>query len=217
MRPAGDYQLVAVVPSSYRPVHDLGVRAAAATREASWPPLSATLSGSGTGRHRRYGLGLPAAPTDDEKTGYSDRNLALIIRTSLASFGALLISQARFVFLNPVFTWVFLPFVVFTIAYYVISLCVNAGTRGVRPGRAPRARCRRGGRPATRPWTSSCPSAASRSRCCATRGRTSSSSSRAYPGTATAYVLDDGADERVRVHGRGLRVQLDLRALTAAG
>ena len=92
------------------------------------------------GRHRRYGLGLPAAPTDDEKTGYSDRNLALIIRTSLASFGALLISQARFVFLNPVFTWVFLPFVVFTIAYYVISLCVNAGTRGVRPGRAPRAR-----------------------------------------------------------------------------
>ena len=39
--------------------------------------------------------------TDDEKTGYSDRNLALIIRTSLASFGALLISQARFVFLKP--------------------------------------------------------------------------------------------------------------------
>ena len=55
------------------------------------------------GRHRRYGLSLPAAPTDEEKTGYADRNLALIIRTSLASFGALLISQARFVFLNPAF------------------------------------------------------------------------------------------------------------------
>src|ERR1700733_6069275 len=84
----------------------------------------------GHGRHRRFGLGLPAAPTDEEKTAYADRNLALIIRTSLASFGALLISQARFVFLNPVFTWVFLPFVVFTIAYYILSLFVNAGTRG---------------------------------------------------------------------------------------
>ena len=63
---------------------------------------------SGPGRHRRYGLGLPAAPSDEEKTGYCDRNLALIIRTSLASFGALLISQARFVFLNALFTWVVL-------------------------------------------------------------------------------------------------------------
>ena len=85
---------------------------------------------SGPGRHRRYGLGLPAAPSDAEKTGYADRNLALIIRTSLASFGALLISQARFVFLSPAFTWSFLPFVTFTIAYYVISLCVNVRTRG---------------------------------------------------------------------------------------
>ena len=81
----------------------------------------------------------------------------------------------------------------FTIAYYVISLCVNAGTRGFDQDGAPRARRRRGARPATRPWTSSCPSAASRSPCCATPGCTSSSSSAAYPGAATAYVLDDGA------------------------
>ena len=40
------------------------------------------------------------------------------------------ISQARFVFLTPVFTWCFLPFVAFTCAYYLISLYVNVGTRG---------------------------------------------------------------------------------------
>jgi hypothetical protein len=85
---------------------------------------------AGPGRHRRYGLGLPAAPTDEETTRYVDRNLALIVRTSLASFGALLISQARFVFLSPVFTWSLLPFVAFTCAYYLLSLCVNVGTHG---------------------------------------------------------------------------------------
>src|SRR5436309_3879215 len=77
-----------------------------------------------------YGLGLPPAPTDEETTRYVDSNLALIVRTSLASFGALLISQARFVFLTPVFTWCFLPLVAFTCAYYLISLYVNVGTRG---------------------------------------------------------------------------------------
>ena len=89
-----------------------------------------TFLASGRGRHRRYGLGLPAAPTDEEKKSYADRNVALIIRTSLASFGALLISQARFVFLDPAFTWSFLPFVAFTVAYYILSLTVNGGTRG---------------------------------------------------------------------------------------
>ena len=64
----------------------------------------------GAGRHRGFGLTLPAAPTDEETTHYVDPNLALIIRTSLASFGALLISQARFVFITPLLTWVFLPF-----------------------------------------------------------------------------------------------------------
>ena len=82
------------------------------------------------GRHRKYGLGLPAAPSDAEKISYADRNQALIIRTSLASFGCLLISQTRFVFLNKTFTLFFLPFLTFTIAYYVISLFVNVMSRG---------------------------------------------------------------------------------------
>ena len=39
---------------------------------------------------------------------------------------------------------------------------------------------------------------------------------RAYPGTSTAYVLDDGTDERRPGHGRGLRFSY-RRALTVAG
>jgi cellulose synthase (UDP-forming) len=157
-----------------------------------------TLPRGGRGRHRLYGLGLPAPPTDEEKTSYADRNLALIIRTSLASFGALLISQARFVFLNPVLTWSFLPFAAFTLAYYVLSLAVNTGTRGFdqaahtefvsawRPDRYPSLDvflpvC---GEPLTvlrNTWEHVARLA------------------HAYPGTLTVYVLDDGTDDRVRV------------------
>ena len=153
---------------------------------------------AGAGRHRVYGLTLPTAPTDDETTRYVDPNLALIIRTSLASFGALLISQARFVFITPLLTWVFLPFVAFTTFYYLISLCVNAGNRGfdleahrqlVRswwPTRYPSLDvflpvC---GEPIAilhNTWTHVFELA------------------RAYPGTATTYVLDDAANAQVRV------------------
>ena len=68
-------------------------------------------------------------PSDTEKYLYADRNLALIIRTSLASFGALLISQGRFIVLRPQLL-VLVPLIAFTLAYYVISLCVNFGTHG---------------------------------------------------------------------------------------
>jgi cellulose synthase/poly-beta-1,6-N-acetylglucosamine synthase-like glycosyltransferase len=153
---------------------------------------------SGPGRHRRYGLGLPAAPTDAEKTSYADRNIALIIRTSLASFGALLISQARFVFLNPMLTWLFLPFVVFTIAYYAISLCVNARTRGFDLAAHQQL---------VNSWhPSRCPSLDVFLPVCgeplavlANTWTHVAELIRAYPGISTAYVLDDGTDERVRV------------------
>lgn len=153
---------------------------------------------SGPGRHRRYGLGLPAAPSDAEKTGYADRNLALIIRTSLASFGALLISQARFVFLSPAFTWSFLPFLTFTIAYYVISLCVNVRTRGfdLEAHRKLVAAWRPARHPSLDIFLPVCgePLAVLHNTWAHVFELT-----RAYPGTATVYVLDDGTDERVRV------------------
>ncbi len=152
-----------------------------------------TLPSRGPGRHRRHGVVLPAAPSDQEKTGYADRNLALIVIPSLASFAALLISQSRFVFLSPAFTWAFLPFVAFTIAYFIISLGVNVGTprfdlaahdrqaASWRPGQYPTLDiflpvC---GEPLTvlhNTWVHVFELV------------------RAYPGTATGYVLDDSAD-----------------------
>src|ERR1035438_4574403 len=72
---------------------------------------------------------LPAAPTDAEKLKYSDRNLALIMRASLFSFGSLLISQTRFL-LTAKPLLIFAPVLTFTVIYYLISLYVNFGTHG---------------------------------------------------------------------------------------
>ena len=84
-----------------------------------------------SGRHRQVAGGpqSPEAPSDNEKISYADRNTALIIRASLASFGALLISQSRFISQQPPLL-VFSPLILFTLTYYIISLCVNFGTRG---------------------------------------------------------------------------------------
>lgn len=149
------------------------------------------------GRHRRWGLGLPSAPSDKEKTSYADRNLALITRGSLASFGALLISQVQFLFLNRVFMLVFMPFAAVTIIYFLMSLYVNIGTRGFdleahsklvaswKPSRYPSLDI----------FLPVCgePLAVLRNTWIHVFELI-----RAYPGTSTAYVLDDGTDELVR-------------------
>lgn len=160
-----------------------------------------TLSHSGFGRHRRNGIVVPAAPTDEEKTGYADRNLALIICPSLASFAALLISQIRFVFLSPAFTWTFLPFVVFTIIYYVISLFVNVGTRGFDQAAHREL--------VASWWPTEHPSLDVFLPVCGEPLEVLHNTwthvfelIRAYPGPAVAYVLDDGADDRVRTLAR---------------
>lgn len=81
------------------------------------------------GAYDEQRLILPTPPSGAEKLKYSDRNLALIMRASLFSFGALLISQIRFVITaRPLL--VYAPLIAFTLIYYVISLCVNLGTRG---------------------------------------------------------------------------------------
>jgi cellulose synthase (UDP-forming) len=100
-----------------------GNRAAGAPAAPPPPPAS-------RGRHRQAAPRLPVPPTDAEKASYADRGLLLITGSSLVTFGALLVSQARFVLLSPLITVVFLPFVAFTIAYYVLSMVVTAGTRG---------------------------------------------------------------------------------------
>ncbi len=135
---------------------------------------------------------LPDPPTDIEKMAYSDRNLALILRASLFSFGALLISQTRFLLtVRPLLF--FIPLLGFTLAYYLISLCVNFGTHSFdldlhrdlvttwRPSRYPSLDiflpiCGEPQEILRNTWT--------HVRSIVER----------YPGTVTPYVLDDGAN-----------------------
>jgi cellulose synthase (UDP-forming) len=143
---------------------------------------------------------LPAAPTGREKASYADRGIPLIICSSLISFGALLLSQTRFIIVSrPLLA--LMPLLAFTIAYYVISLFVNAGTRNFdwtahrslvgswRPGRYPSLDvflpvC---GEPLPvlhNTW------------------KHVFELVQTYPGAATAFVLDDGTGHRVEAMAR---------------
>lgn len=88
---------------------------------------------SGTDRaptsHRPFYAPVPLPPTDAEKYLYAKRRLAPLTLISLVSFTGLLISQISFVRTAPWLLFL-LPLTFFTIAYYLISLAVNAFTRG---------------------------------------------------------------------------------------
>ncbi|MEJ8639742.1 glycosyltransferase family 2 protein [Streptomyces sp. MS2.AVA.5] len=71
---------------------------------------------------------LPVPPSDTEKYSYVNRRLWVLTTTSLVSMGCLVVSQGRLVFSTPVL-WLFAPFLVFTVIYYVISLRVNLFSR----------------------------------------------------------------------------------------
>ncbi len=155
----------------------------------------ATLADLLAGRRSRHRLcpsaALPAAPSDAETASYCDRNSALIQRASLASFGALLISQVRFISQEwPLLA--FAPLILFTLAYYLISLYVNFATRGfdMDAHRALVTSWRPAAHPALDVFLPICgePLAVLRN-----TWNHVSELIRAYPGTATAWVLDDGA------------------------
>lgn len=148
------------------------------------------------GRHAKDRPQLPIPPSDAEKDMYADRNLALIIRASLASFGALLISQARFIMLSPPLL-ALTPLIGFTLAYYLISLCVNFGTRGFDMDA--HRRLVDSWRPDVYPSLDIfLPICGERLDILHNTWVHVSELIRAYPGPAVAYVLDDGdsADAR---------------------
>jgi cellulose synthase (UDP-forming) len=145
-------------------------------------------SGDGCGRQD-----LPRAPSETEKGSYADRNLALIKRASLASFGALLISQAKFVRMEPALL-AFAPLLMFTVAYYVISVAVNAGTRGFDIER--HRRLVRRWRPARYPSVDVfLPICGEPLEVLRNTWSSVSEMAREYPGRMVVYVLDDGASE----------------------
>jgi cellulose synthase (UDP-forming) len=139
---------------------------------------------------------LPVPPSDAEKTMYAERNLALIIRTSIPSFGALLISQSRFIRLSP-HLLVLTPLIAFTTVYYMISLVVNIGTRGFNL-KAHR-RLVRDWKPRDYPtldvFLPVCGEATAVLR---NTWVHVVELLRAYPGVATAYVLDDADSAQAR-------------------
>src|SRR5258707_568030 len=102
-------------------------------------PQTGTVSESGSSpsglisRRRDHQPGLPVLPlppTDAEKSHYADRNATLLTHASMFSFGALLVSQIRFVSTLWLLFVVFGPMLIFTVLYYLISLCVNFSARG---------------------------------------------------------------------------------------
>ena len=161
------------------------------------------------GSHRREGAHLPVPPSDEDKASYTDRNPALIIRTSLASFGALLISQARFIASAPILL-VFAPFIVFTLAYYLISLCVNAGTRGFDA--SAHRRLVASWRPVSVPTLDVfLPICGEPLDVLRNTWAHVAQLIQAYPGQAIAWVLDDGDSADAAAMARDFRFQYEVR------
>jgi cellulose synthase (UDP-forming) len=181
--------------------------ALAARRRARGPGRHRPEGHSGDGRGGRQdgrgGRHLPCAPSDKEKESYADRNLALIARASLASFGALLISQAKFVRMEPVLL-MFAPLLMFTAAYYVISVVVNVGTRGFDIER--HRRLVRRWHPERYPSVDVfLPVCGEPLEVLENTWSHVNEMAREYPGRMVVYVLDDGASEAVAAMADGYR------------
>ena len=71
---------------------------------------------------------MPSPPDVQEKYCYVQRHLWVLVCCSVVSFGCLALSQLRLAQSTP-WMWLFLPFLLFTILYYLISLSVNAFSR----------------------------------------------------------------------------------------
>jgi cellulose synthase (UDP-forming) len=173
------------------------------------------------GRRRKPSIpgAPPAPPNDAERDSYADRGLVLIISSSLISFGALLLSQARFLTVSaPLLALA--PLIVFTLAYYIISLAVNLGTRGFDMAAHRRFvgswRPRR--YPALDVFLPICGEPASVLR---NTWMHVFELIEHYPGTAAAYVLDDGdsseASTMARYFGFAYIVRPDRGWMKKAG
>jgi hypothetical protein len=85
---------------------------------------------------------LPQPPNDTEKYVYAKRNLWVLTLFSLVSFVCLAISQFRLSQASPWF-WAYVPFLAFTVVYYLISLRELAtGTSNCGRNESPIDMCR---------------------------------------------------------------------------
>lgn len=71
---------------------------------------------------------LPKAPTNKEKYLYSSRNAVFLMAFSVLSFTLVTVSMFRFLSSNPLL-WILMGYLLLSVAYYIVSFFVNAGTK----------------------------------------------------------------------------------------
>jgi cellulose synthase (UDP-forming) len=71
---------------------------------------------------------MPTPPTDEEKYSYVVRNLWILNLCSIVGFLCLMVSQVKFSQSSPMM-WAFVPFLGFTIIYYLVSLRFDMFTK----------------------------------------------------------------------------------------
>lgn len=71
---------------------------------------------------------LPQPPSDFEKYAYAKRHLWVLTLSSLISFCCLVVSQVALAASTP-WMWAYMPVLIFTILYYLISIRVNGLSR----------------------------------------------------------------------------------------
>ncbi len=145
------------------------------------------------GRPRYAYAPVPLPPTDAEKERYRTRRLAPLLLASLISFGCLVTSQVLFLRTAP-WLLVLAPLTVFTVAYYLISLAVNAFTRGF--DLAAHRRLVRGWAPARRPSVDVfLPICGEPAHVLQNTWQNVREMAEHYPGPVRIHVLDDSPDE----------------------
>ena len=131
-------------------------------------------------------------PTDNEKDLYLRRQLPLLLVTSMVSVSCLTVSQVHLIGLEP-WLWVFVPFLAFTLVYYLISLRVNLPSHDfdVRTHHAVVAAWSPTDPPTVDVWLPICGEDLA---VLANTWHHVALLRAAYPGDLTPYVLDDGDD-----------------------
>jgi cellulose synthase (UDP-forming) len=135
---------------------------------------------------------LPTPPTDHEKHLYTARQLSVLLVSSMVSLTCLTISQLHLVHLRA-WLWLLVPFLAFTLFYYLISARVNIASRNfdLRTHDALVAAWTPLPHPTVDIWLPICGEDLT------VLANTWSYVARlvdAYPGDAVVYVLDDGND-----------------------
>jgi cellulose synthase (UDP-forming) len=101
-------------------------RRRARLRQPGFPSATRPAANPAETRQDEGGL-LPVPPDDREKYSYSQRSMKMLVVFSLLSFLALVYSQILMTRLSP-WMWIYVPFLGFTIVYFLISQIVTALT-----------------------------------------------------------------------------------------